>query len=308
MTGPETQTFQLIRDLVSLTSADGNLNSIIGRGVILHGGADDCTTQPTGMSGGPWAQGVIGIINPGTKSLGAVVNDAYQGLATQPKSAIGNFRAIPASGLTIQGFIQFGYNPTTIRVRVVLNVNGLAASTTHGIHVHQWGDDSDQTGDAAGGHYDPAGVDHGLPFNSTRHHGDMGSFSTNAQGNGMMDFEFTIIRLIPNGADLANIIGRSVIIHERVDDGSQPTGNAGARYAYAVIGISNRPMPPARLQLAQATVTGSFNYPAVRGTWTFSRVPGDSEVTVAITVTGLPAGTYATHIHKSVQSTETQQH
>ncbi len=36
-------------------------NSIIGRGVILHGGADDLTSQPTGAAGPRVACGVIGI-------------------------------------------------------------------------------------------------------------------------------------------------------------------------------------------------------------------------------------------------------
>ena len=65
VTGPEAneQTFTFTRDLLSLSN-DGGMSSIIGRGVILHGGADDCITQPTGMSGGPWAQVRCHILAP----------------------------------------------------------------------------------------------------------------------------------------------------------------------------------------------------------------------------------------------------
>jgi len=35
------------------------------------------------------------------------------------------------------------------------------------------------------------------------------------------------------------IIGRGAIVHAKVDDGSQPVGNAGARIACGVIGVAN---------------------------------------------------------------------
>lgn len=40
-------------------------NSIIGRGVVVHAGEDDLTSQPTGAAGARVACGVIGIANPG---------------------------------------------------------------------------------------------------------------------------------------------------------------------------------------------------------------------------------------------------
>lgn len=40
-------------------------NSIIGRGIIIHGGADDFTSQPSGAAGPRMACGVIGVANTG---------------------------------------------------------------------------------------------------------------------------------------------------------------------------------------------------------------------------------------------------
>ena len=41
-----------------------------------------------------------------------------------------------------------------------------------------------------------------------------------------------------------SIIGRAVIVHEKADDlKTQPSGNAGARFACGVIGVAN-PKPP----------------------------------------------------------------
>lgn len=39
-------------------------NSIIGRGIVIHGGADDFESQPSGAAGPRMACGVIGVANP----------------------------------------------------------------------------------------------------------------------------------------------------------------------------------------------------------------------------------------------------
>ena len=53
---------------LDITSTDITLNgpkSIIGRGIIIHSGADDFTSQPSGAAGSRIACGVIGVANSG---------------------------------------------------------------------------------------------------------------------------------------------------------------------------------------------------------------------------------------------------
>jgi Cu-Zn family superoxide dismutase len=246
ITGPESnvQLFSFTRDLLAL--GNGSLASIIGRGVILHAGRDNCgAEQPAGMSGSPVAQGVVGIVDPSIRGFTAT-NAAYQALAANPKSALGVFHSTTATTAVITGTVQFGWDSDSSKVRVIANVSGLVPGAACGFHVHTWGDDSTD-GMPAGGHYNPANFSHALPPALPRHMGDMGSLQADAFGNGVLDTEFDLLQLIPTATSTANIIGRSVVLHANRDDGTGASGNAGTRIAVAVIGVSNRDMPPSVL-------------------------------------------------------------
>jgi Cu-Zn family superoxide dismutase len=92
-----------------------------------------------------------------------------------------------------------------------------------------------------GGHYDPDGTHHHMLVASDHtdgaphHAGDMGNLE--ADDSGHAHLEITL-----QGASLmggtAPIVGRGVIVHEKADDGGQPTGNAGGRVGQGVIGIA----------------------------------------------------------------------
>lgn len=107
-------------------------------------------------------------------------------------------------------------------------------SGKHGFHIHQYGDCRAEDATSAGGHYNPANMDHGAPTDEVRHMGDLGNLEANEEGSAIVEY------IDPN-IELSKILGRGVIIHSGEDDlESQPTGAAGARIACGVIGIAQK--------------------------------------------------------------------
>ena len=138
----------------------------------------------------------------------------------------------PTEGNSVKGVVEF--TQTDEGVRIIAGISNLTPGE-HGFHIHEWGDLRSTDGTATGGHFNPEGHDHGLPEKSERHAGDLGNLQADAQGNAQYSITVDNISLV--GAKNP-IVGRSVIIHAKVDDGGQPTGNAGARIAHGVIGVA----------------------------------------------------------------------
>ena len=104
----------------------------------------------------------------------------------------------------------------------------------HGIHIHENGK-CDDAGNAAGGHFNPDGVQHGMVAKDglvKAHVGDLGNIEVDEYGDGYLS------TVIP-GASLTqgnyNVTGKAVILHEKEDDMGQPTGNAGGRIGCGII-------------------------------------------------------------------------
>ena len=140
---------------------------------------------------------------------------------------------IPTKGNNISG--QFDFYQESKGTRVSAVVSGLTPNSQHGVHIHQYGDISDETGLSAGGHYNPDGNPHGLPPSNIRHAGAFGNIS--ADENGVAKFEFFDETISITGKHNP-ILGRSVVIHANRDDGGQPSGNAGPRIGVGVIGLA----------------------------------------------------------------------
>ena len=144
----------------------------------------------------------------------------------------------PTEGNKAGGTVVF--TQTKDGVKVEANITGLSPDSEHAIHVHQFGDVRLGNGKGTGGHYNPEGHDHGLPATAKRHAGDLGNLKADDKGAA----SYTILAKNISVAGLKNpVVGRGVIIHAKVDDGGQPTGNAGARISQGVIGIAKPPAP-----------------------------------------------------------------
>ena len=104
----------------------------------------------------------------------------------------------------------------------------------HGFHIHNFGSCED-AGNAAGGHYNPTGAQHGLlskDGHAKAHAGDMGNIEIDQNGQGKLSLVLSEIGLT---SGKYNVAGRAVILHEKEDDFGQPTGNAGGRIACGTI-------------------------------------------------------------------------
>jgi Cu-Zn family superoxide dismutase len=111
-------------------------------------------------------------------------------------------------------------------------VEGLKPGQEHGFHIHEKGDCSSGDGMSTGGHFNPGGKPHGPP-DAEHHAGDMPSLKGDAQGRADVKFRLTGVSI---GSGAADIVGKGLIVHAMPDDyRTQPTGNAGARIACAVI-------------------------------------------------------------------------
>ncbi|HSR51938.1 MAG TPA: superoxide dismutase family protein [Acidobacteriota bacterium] len=148
----------------------------------------------------------------------------------QPVTAMAQLQ--PTEGNEVSGTVSF--EETDGGVHITGQVTGLEADSVHGFHVHQNGDCSAPDGTSAGGHFNPFDTAHGGPDSAEHHVGDLGNITANAEGVADLDMTFDFLSL-EDGAE-NSILGRGLIVHAGEDDfTSQPTGDAGARLACAVI-------------------------------------------------------------------------
>ena len=98
------------------------------------------------------------------------------------------------------------------------------------IHIHEFADCSSIDGLSSGGHWNPTSQPHGKWGNEEGFHlGDIGNFSVDSIGHGMVKFKTDLWCINCSDRD-KDLIGRSIVIHNGSDDYiSQPSGAAGIR-------------------------------------------------------------------------------
>jgi len=140
----------------------------------------------------------------------------------------------------IKGTVTFEQASESTPTTISWNISGHDANAERGMHVHQFGDNTNGC-TSAGPHFNPFSKTHGAPTDADRHVGDLGNFKTDAQGNAVGTTQDSLVKLI--GAE--SVLGRTVVVHAGTDDlgrggneESKKTGNAGPRPACGVIGIA----------------------------------------------------------------------
>lgn len=159
---------------------------------------------------------------------------AHEG-APPPKKLVATATLEPRSGSTVTGTVTFLQKKEN--VKVVIQLAG-ATPGDHAVHIHEKGDCSAPDATSAGSHFNPEHKDHGDMMSAMHHPGDFGNVTIGADGTGTKSFTTQAFTLAPG--QLLSVNALSVIVHEKVDDFSQPTGNAGARQACGVITLKGK--------------------------------------------------------------------
>jgi len=137
----------------------------------------------------------------------------------------------PTMGNAAMGTASFTQVGNKVRVHAL--VSGLKPGMEHGFHIHEVGDCGSGDGMSTKGHFNPYGKPHAHFSTSERHAGDLPALKADASGRAEVTAELDVITV---AAGPSSVVGRGLIVHAQPDDyRTQPTGNAGARIACAVI-------------------------------------------------------------------------
>jgi Cu-Zn family superoxide dismutase len=105
----------------------------------------------------------------------------------------------------------------------------------HGLHIHETGQCTPPF-ETAGGHFNPAGAQHGLLNEAGPHAGDMPNIHVPDGGAITVEVLNTFVTLSGGATSLMDADGSALMIHAMADDyTTDPAGEAGDRIACGVI-------------------------------------------------------------------------
>jgi superoxide dismutase, Cu-Zn family len=178
------------------------------------------------------------------QDTGVLTTDAGVGLSTDVPGPTAGDEGLAALALLEgpdgEAYGEVRFTREGDQVRVTADLQGLegVSAGQHGFHIHENGQCDPPTFESAGGHFNPAGVDHACPPTTPRHAGDLGNIEVAEDGTASLDITSDLITLDAGAAN--SIMGKAVLLHQHEDDcSSQPTGEAGGRLACGVIAMSN---------------------------------------------------------------------
>ncbi|KAJ3216240.1 hypothetical protein HDU67_009750 [Dinochytrium kinnereticum] len=144
----------------------------------------------------------------------------------------------PTVNQTAGGTVEFFELSSSINatIRVTATLTGLFPGSSHGFHIHTYGDTSSPKGEYTYGHFNPFRRNHTCEP-TLGHVGDFGNVTADESGSVSMVWETTALSF---NRSLSNyLIGRGVMIHNSPDDCvTSPTGNSGGRISQGPIGWS----------------------------------------------------------------------
>jgi superoxide dismutase, Cu-Zn family len=186
----------------------------------------------------------------GFKNNSLIVNNAAQAIdaADIGKQAVSILT--PTTNNAIKGTVSFSQADPNAAVNIYINLSGAAPGSTHGLHIHAFGDVSSPTATGVGGHFNPFNASHaclnatnmGSVDRASRHAGDLGNIIADGQGAIKLQVSSRLVSLYQGVKE--SVIGRAVAVHAAADDCvTNPAGNSGARAAQGVIGLRNSTLP-----------------------------------------------------------------
>ena len=147
--------------------------------------------------------------------------------------------AIPASGTTARVAMRDASGTALGDLSIVQTANGVLVTGllsnvppgTHGIHFHTVGRCT-PTFEAAGGHFNPTGRQHGYRNAGGAHAGDLPNINVGADGTVRIELFTSLVNLGGAGNGVFDGDGTALMIHALADDyTTDPSGASGARIA-----------------------------------------------------------------------------